>query len=395
MVSAVSAASCPPSSDDSTRPADRGRHWCEGRYFVRMPDLSDETRWAISEGAAWPAFVTILAIAHDLERRGATQEIRDDAFNGRIVVGVAGLAKAAGYGDKAILRQLRHLERVVGIIRTHQETFTTERDPATGRMLKNYAKAPPKVILITIQDHHMRPDPTRRPPAAGIETTPRPKSLGIETTPRADDPRDRNDVVPIDRNLHRGFGHSDRNRRPAAAGHEGRPPRPPQRGQRPATPAAGQDADARARKERLAADYAYHLEDTPENVIAQWKADPQALKRRLIERGVDPTTGRRMKGAKAALTTTATQTPETGDTTFEIRRYAAAAISRRDEPPAPQADEEARRAIVRQLRAVAEQDLRKAVRKAPRASRRKAAAIGRAGPAAVAKAAQGGRRRAT
>jgi len=351
-----------------------------------MPDLSDETRWAISEGSAWPAFVTILGVAHDLERRGATREIRDDAFNGRIVVGVAGLAKASGYSDKAILRQLRHLERVVGIIRTHQETFTTERDPATGRMVRNHHKAPPKVILITIQDHHMRPGPTRRPPAAGVETIPGSKPLGIETTARTDDPRDRNDVVPIDRNLHRGFGHSDRNGRPAAAGHEGRPPRPPQRGQRPATPAAGQDADARAKRDRLVAEYAYHLGDTPQNVIAQWKADPQALRIRLVAAGVDPTTGRRMKGAKAAPVLQVVQ--ETDDTTFQIRRSAAASVSRRDEPPAEPADdfEDRRRDTLRQLQAAAERDLRKAVRKAPKASRRKAAAIGQGGAEAVARA---------
>lgn len=390
MVSAVSPQVSPPSSGDSTATpaAGRGPHWLQGRYFVPMPDLSDETRWAISEGAAWPAWTTINAVAHDLERRGATQEVRDDAYNGRIEVGVAGLAKAAGYGDKAILRQLRHLEHVVGIIRTHQGDHTIERDPETGRVRKNFLKAPPKVIIITIEDRHMRPTGPRRPPAApGIETTPGRKSLGIETTPRGDDPRDRNDVVPIDRNLHRGFGHSDRNRRPAAAGHEGRPPRPPGQGQLPASPAHRDDI---ARKHRLATDYAYHLGMKIEEVIDLWRADKEELKRRLVEAGIDPFTGKRRKGSSVAQQGRPAAAPA-DDTAFEIRRYAAHAVSRRDEPPqADDLDEQRRREeVILSLRQAAEADLRRSIRKAPQASRRKAGKLGQKGPKAVGKAASG------
>jgi len=389
MVSAVSSQVSTPTSGDSTATpaADRGRHWLHGRYFVPLPDLSDETRWAISEGAAWPAWTTINTVAHDLERRGATQEVRDDAFNGRIEVGVAGLAKAAGYSDKAILRQLRHLEHVVGIIRTHQGDHTIERDPETGRVRKNFLKAPPKVIIITIEDRHMRPTGPRRPPAApGIETTPGRKSLGIETTPRADDPRDRNDVVPIDRNLQRGFGHSDRNRRPAAAGHEGRPPRPPKQG--PASPAHRDDI---ARKHRLATDYAYHLGMKIEEVIDLWRADKEELKRRLIERHIDPFTGKRRKGSRMAPQGRPADAPA-DDTAFEIRRHAAHAVSLRDEPEpaAPDLGDQRRRdEMILSLRRAAEADLRQSIRKAPKASRRKAGQLGKKGPKAVGKAASG------
>lgn len=391
----VSAVSAPP-SDDSTKPAGsgRGQHWCAGRYFVPVPDLNDETRWAISEGSAWPAFIAILGAAHDLERRGRTREIRDDAYEGRIEIGVSGLAKASGYGEKAVLRQLRHLERVVGIIRTHQGTFTTERDSKTGRVIRNHAKAPPKVIIITIQDGHMRPDPTRRPPAGvAVETTGTSNPVGIETTGKGNDPRDRNDVVPIDRTLHRGFGQGDRTRRTAAAGHEGRAPRPPQREPRPAPPARGQDRHALDRRDRLAAEYAYNLGMEPAEVIDLWRRDPAALKTMLLERGIDPTTGRRMKGATVSVVhvAPATETARPPDTTFEIRRATTAAVSMRDEPPAAEVteDEERRREqLLATLKRATEEDIRKAVRIAPETSKGRAGRLGRRGRKAVSRAAR-------
>ena len=123
-------------------------HWLNGHFFVPVPDMSDEISWVISKGRAWPAFMAIMRLLRQQQRRA---EAKADAADGRLVVGVNALARAAGMTSTSILRQLRFLERQ-GFIKTHQERFVTETDPATGKITRNAAKAPPKVIVMTWQD---------------------------------------------------------------------------------------------------------------------------------------------------------------------------------------------------------------------------------------------------
>lgn len=227
MVSAVSQATSPAAESvpsDSTAP----RHWLLGRYYVKTPDLSDETRWEISQGRAWPVFNGLMVLLHDLERRGTEQQ-HLAAIAGRIEhLGVNGLAESIRMSPTAILRQLRFLERI-GIVRTTQATFTVETDPATGRIVRNYAKAPPKVIELTLTDRHYRP--TGRAKAATgdtHETTARRQGDTHETNPRTPNRRVRNERVSKEPNLQRGSAPLEPNRRQDASG--------PRKG--PETPAA-------------------------------------------------------------------------------------------------------------------------------------------------------------
>lgn len=224
MISAVSQATEPAAESvpsDSTAP----HHWLLGRYYVKTPDLSDETRWEISQGRAWPVFNGLMVLLHDLERRGTEQQ-QLAAVAGRIEhLGVNGLAESIRMSPTAILRQLRFLERI-GIVRTTQATFTVETDPATGRIVRNYAKAPPKVIELTLTDRHYRP--TGRAKAAKgdtHETTARRQGDTHETTRTVRNPQGRNECVPRERTS-REVRSSGTNRRQDASGPLGRPESP-------------------------------------------------------------------------------------------------------------------------------------------------------------------------
>lgn len=243
MVSAVSQPPAP-AAEGTESDITYARHWLQGRYFVPLPDLAEETWWEINQGRALPAFVGICALLHDLERRG-TQRQKAAAIAGRIEhLGVTGLARAIGRAGekacessgadakskgastKAILRQLRFLERR-GLIRTYQGKFTAEVDPATGRIIRNYAKAPPKVIELTLTDRHYRPTgPVREPRRAGCETPQGPKAVGCETHPKAPKARVRNAPVSKDSDLQRDRSPLDSDRRQDASGPLGRPESP-------------------------------------------------------------------------------------------------------------------------------------------------------------------------
>lgn len=291
MIAAISLAETH-SETASTEPT----HWMKGRYFVPMPELSDETSWVISQGRAWPTFMAILRILHQQERKGATEEIRHDAIEGRLgSVGVNGLASITGMTSTAVLRQLRYLERQ-GLIRTHQERCTVELDPATGKIRKNFAKAPPKVIIVTIKDHHLRP--TRAASAPQRDTPGTNPSRSGDTpgsNPSRQNPRVRNDCVPKDSNLQRDWSPLDSNGRTAAAGRK--PAAAAAKGAaKPAAPPAREQEWQRnhreAKRKNLVDSFAKRLGMNTNEIEDLWKSDAAGLWKRLIDAGVDPNTGR-------------------------------------------------------------------------------------------------------
>jgi len=347
MISAVSQATAPAAESvpsDSTAP----RHWLLGRYYVKTPDLSDETRWEISQGRAWPVFNGLMVLLHDLERRGTEQQ-QLAAIAGRIEhLGVNGLAESIRMSPTAILRQLRFLERI-GIVRTTQATFTVETDPATGRIVRNYAKAPPKVIELTLTDRHYRP--TGRAKAATgdtHETTARRQGDTHETTRTVRNPQGRNECVPRERTS-REVRSSGTNRRQDASVPLGRPETPAAK----ANPGSGTtglserreevirsfyDPHDRASRQRLFAVFvsncAKSLRLTEAEVIEIGKRDKGELVRRLQDAGCDPATGRsiRHRHDDPRRRSLQEEVYRRNNEALGIRQAVMAAVSLHDEP---------------------------------------------------------------
>lgn len=356
MVSAVSQATAPAAESvpsDSTAP----RHWLEGRYFYCSPDWSDEARWTLYQGGAKTAIDTICNVLHDLERRG-TEPQRAAARAGRIEhLGVTGLANfATGVSSetgkqmstKAMLRQLRFLERQ-GFIRTWQPKFTVEVDPVTGKISKNYAKVPPKVIELTLKDWHFRPTrPVSEPRRSRCETHQGPKAVGCETHPKAPRDRVRNVPVPKDSDLQRDRSPSDSDRRQDASVPLGRPETPAAK----ANPGSGTtglserreevirsfyDPHDRASRQRLFAAYvsncAKSLRITEAEVIEIGKRDKGELVRRLQDAGCDPATGRRIRHRVTDEERAAEMQRRLDERTgLNVRQAVTAAVSLHDEP---------------------------------------------------------------
>jgi hypothetical protein len=225
MIAAVSpevSASSEPAAESSEPAVTQATHWLTGRYFVPMPDLRDEVREQISKGKAWPVFSAIMSLLHSRERRGPKSD-RLDAVAGRINgLGVAGLAIAARMSPGAVLRQVRVLE-ALGLLKTTQAEFTTETDRATGKIVRNYKRVPPKGFQVTIEDRHMRPaGASRRHPGGTHEPDPKPAGGTHETDPNGGKFRVRNRRVSKERTSKevRSFG---TNRRRTAAGPQERP----------------------------------------------------------------------------------------------------------------------------------------------------------------------------
>lgn len=289
-------------SPDLSAPADAApepTHWLQGRYFVPLPDLSDETRQAIYAGRAAAAWMELVTRLKALERRGPDDLTRRAAVTGRIEgLGVNGLAAALGCSHTTALKHLRHLEQI-GLIRTEQGTFTNEVDEATGRIKRNYAKAPPKVIIVTIEDRHCRPCRSPRT-AKGDTPGTGPKATGgtPETGGKSPNPQARNWRVSKDGNLQRGSHPLDGNRRRTAAGPHGRPAAAAakaEKGQRPPKPAAPpetawqrQTADEkRARdRQRMAEFISCGLGMPFLEVIALWQTNGEELKSRCVAAGI-------------------------------------------------------------------------------------------------------------
>ena len=282
-------------------------HWLAGRYFVPLPDLSDETRKAIYAGRAAAAWIEITSRLHTLERRGADRKAAPEeqarqqarqqaAFSGRIEgLGVNGLAVALGCSHTTALKYVRYLESL-GLIRTEQGEFTAEVDQVTGKIRRNYAKSPPKVIIVTIQDRHLRPCLTSQTRRGGTpETGLNPNSRTPETGGKGPSSPARNWRHSREPNLQRGSVPMEPNRRRTAAGPLGRPAAAAATAEQKQSAAhdpkaAWQTQADEAARERgrqaMAEHLAAGLQMNVIEVIALWKAQPDELKRQAVEAGL-------------------------------------------------------------------------------------------------------------
>jgi hypothetical protein len=383
MIAAVS-----PEVAASLEPAAEPTHWLRGRYFVPLPDLSDETRQAINKGRATAVWLEIIARLRDLERRGQDDQARRAAVSGRIEgLGVNGLAAAVGCSHTTALKHLRHLESL-GLIRTEQAEFTVEADPATGKIRRNYAKAPPKVIVVTVEDRHCRPcraSATRRGDTPG--TSPRATGDTPETGGKADHPQARNWRVSKDGNLHRGSHPLDGNKRRTAAGPLGRPAAAAakaQRGQRQEPPAKGAtepgsvdpagewqrkaDQEARDRnRQELAQFIAPHLGMAVIEVIGLWSAAPDDLKSRCIAAGILTPEGKfterlKQRPARTGTTCQKSDNPAAGFSRFVEAAESIVTIRERAEESGDQSEASlAKRESIRIIRNYAKAELETAV----------------------------------
>lgn len=293
MITAVSADF---SQSEAASTAETLPHWLHGIYFVPSPDISDETRWAINKGRAMPLWEGLMALLHNLERKGSTEAIRAAARAGRIEhMGVNGIAKAIHMTPAAVLRQMRHLEQTVGIVATDQRDYTLEKNPVTGRIIRNYAKAEPKTVTVTVKQNHLRPGRAVQSQRPGTHETALGSSAGThETALERMNPQGGNRRVSKERTSKevRSFG---TNRRPIAAGPQGRPastsakasPQSPPDWQRQA------EEEQRQRDRQRVAEFMAHGTGMPViEVAALWKADPDELKRRCVTAGIMTPEGR-------------------------------------------------------------------------------------------------------
>jgi len=330
-----------------------------GWHFSPVPDLNTATHRAIgASGAGW-TFETICRLIHHVGRVGRPKARQAAKAEQRIGVGIAAVAHDAGLAEGTVRRHLRRLQGL-GLIVVVRPNVIHTRDDA-GRLIENRTgRSQAVVIYLNVGPQHLRQaasqaaaNPSRmeglpatdsvhsgraiqreekterrpdgqpagigRPPAAPeaagtaddtdttTDTTGTPDTLpdasrgrltaaeaggGLTAATEAGRltaavfERESDPIVPVD---------AGRDSPPdALAGRILPTPKaaPPDR------EAAARQA-SRERQRRLVRDFAYHLRLDESAVIELWRADPAGLRRRLIEAGVDPDTGRPRRGAAA------------------------------------------------------------------------------------------------
>jgi len=128
-----------------------------GWFYFPMPDLSTETKSAITKAGAWPAFVAIMSALHHRGRVGPGGERHAAKNLQTISVGIRALARDIGADPKSIRRQLRCLAEL-GLIVLHEPGVLHVADPATGRIVsKRQGRAAETRVVLTVTESHMRP----------------------------------------------------------------------------------------------------------------------------------------------------------------------------------------------------------------------------------------------
>ena len=330
-----------------------------GWHFSPVPDFSTATHRAIGQSGAGWTLETVCRLIHHVGRVGrpkARQAAKDDQ---RIGVGIGAVAHEAGLAENTVRRHLCRLEGL-GLIVVVRPNVMHTRDDA-GRLIENRTgRSQAVVIYLNVGPEHLRqaagqaaaspsrmeglpatdsvhsgraiqrqekterrPDgqpagigrPPAAPEAAGTaddtdtttDTTGTPDGLPDATRGRlaaaeaggglaaatgagrltaAVFERESDPVVPVD------------------AGRDAPPDGlagrilPTPKAVPPDPEAAARQAE-RQRHDRLAGEFAYHLGIEKAAVIELWRADPPGLRRRLIQAGLDPDTGRPRRGAAA------------------------------------------------------------------------------------------------
>lgn len=128
-----------------------------GRWFFKMPDLSNELFRAINAANACGTFMAICQAVHDEERRGRTEDVRAAAKAGQIGIGLRELARITGSSVVTIRKHCRELHRI-GVIVHHRRGCQIVADRATGRIVtKNLGRTPTTLIYLTVTNDHLRP----------------------------------------------------------------------------------------------------------------------------------------------------------------------------------------------------------------------------------------------
>jgi len=276
-------------------------HFLEDFYHFRMPDFSDETKWTIGQGRAWPALVAVFSALWDQERRG-TEESRADARGGRLTIGVKALARMSKEQDSknvqttAILRQLRFLQRA-GILKMHDGERVPEHDPATGKIVRGRGRTPPKVIIMTLQGWMMRGSKTTS--KTGSIRSQRPEETGSNRSLRPLVLRDTKDPPSRETTSTEvvSYGNNGRREHPAQGGRNVPPPQTKTEpaSSRPAEePLSAKEQAIKGTQRVFAGLYAKALGITYEQVVSQWKRDGKAFLAGLEKAGIDWTTGKKI-----------------------------------------------------------------------------------------------------
>lgn len=128
-----------------------------GRWWFKMPDVSDEVFRAINAASAWGTFTAICRAVHDEKRRGRTEAVRSAAAAGQIGIGLNQLARITGSSVVTIRKHCQALHQI-GVIVQHRRGCQHVADPDTGRIVtKNQGRTPTTLIYLTVTNDHLRP----------------------------------------------------------------------------------------------------------------------------------------------------------------------------------------------------------------------------------------------
>lgn len=128
-----------------------------GRWFFKMPDMSNEVFRAINAASACGTFMAICQAVHHQHRKGRTEAVRAAAAAGQIGIGLHELARITGSSVVTIRKHVDALHQI-GVIVQHRRGCQHVADPATGRIVtKHQGRTPTTLIYLTITNDHLRP----------------------------------------------------------------------------------------------------------------------------------------------------------------------------------------------------------------------------------------------